>query len=665
MSAPLFRTVWFPALVARIFALLPTQFIDQWADADNVFLDSTMAAEPGFYRSRKTPYTRRIQRLCQHPWRRVNGRLVRVRKIVVKKSSQSGFTEAILNVIRWFAKFAPRNVIYAIDTAEEAANIRDRLVKTLETMGEDVLTGDEDDLKKQKLTLRHMLVWFYGSFSMGKFANKQAPFGVVDEAEQHDNGTRSVGDVESRTKNSDEGMVVVISKPENKGGVIDKEHEQGNQEICLVPCPYCGTYQAMEMDDDGGRRPHAMYLDFAHCRNLLHEWDLDRVLRETGVRCSANGKDDNGQLICGRLIPESYKEWMLGDDENGVERCHWLATHEGDPNADPEVVSQEINDLYSQSSSVSWGRLGIKIIKTKHNREARKVVLTQNFARPWQEKQSRPETIDLLRCKSAYRRGQIPLRPLALLLGADVGKSYARWAIGAVLQGPRTEVFDIAIVDYGNEIHPDGIAHIIATAQFPIRVEPTAPPVGIMHGFIDAKHRAEDVYGACMRLPERLWPIAGGGGRLWRKSFGLAPVGNAHLYPQWLRLLSFNDRDFKSELYLTRIKREVPPGVPAEKQDEFRASMPRLLLPENVGVDFIAELTNEPLLEDPETGEMHFVRKGPNHWGDCVKAICLGWRYISRGEAFTSEPAEAAASEPERADAETIRERVRELTQPK
>src|SRR5262252_7049081 len=137
---PLLQTAWLPELFARIFADRPEQRIWEWADGDNVFLDATMADEPQFYRSANTPWTRRIQELCQHPYH--NGH--RIRKIVVKKSSQSGFTEAVLNAIRWFVKFAPRNVIYAINSVVEALNIRNRLVKTFEKLGERIFTGNED-----------------------------------------------------------------------------------------------------------------------------------------------------------------------------------------------------------------------------------------------------------------------------------------------------------------------------------------------------------------------------------------------------------------------------------------------------------------------------------------------------------------------------------------
>ena len=80
----LFKTTWFPELLARALPERPTETIWQWADRDNVYLDSTMADEAQFYRSTNTPWTLRIQELIQHPFN--NG--YRIRKVAAKKSSR-------------------------------------------------------------------------------------------------------------------------------------------------------------------------------------------------------------------------------------------------------------------------------------------------------------------------------------------------------------------------------------------------------------------------------------------------------------------------------------------------------------------------------------------------------------------------------------------------
>jgi phage terminase large subunit GpA-like protein len=190
-------------IVARIFAPRPNETIWQFAERA-VFFDAMQAPEPGPYRASKTPWAKRLQELVQNPFH--NGH--RIRKIVLMKSSQTGFTEAVLNCIRWFVRYSPRNVIYAIDSRDEAGNISDRLTPTLKSLGEDIFTGDDDDEKRFVLKLRHMKIWFFGSFSAGKFANKQAAFNVCDEYEEHGRiagDTTSLANLESRMKRSREG----------------------------------------------------------------------------------------------------------------------------------------------------------------------------------------------------------------------------------------------------------------------------------------------------------------------------------------------------------------------------------------------------------------------------------------------------------------------------
>jgi hypothetical protein len=354
--------------------------------------------------------------LAQHPFH--NGR--RIRKIVVKKCSQSGFTEAVLNCIRWFAKYAPRNVIYAINSAVEAINIRERLVETLKSpaLGEEIFTGDEDDIGRLKLTLRHMIVWFFGSFTSGSFANKQAPFCVSDEAEEHAviaGDTTTVVNLDSRLKDAEEGLHVVLSKPKLEivkdgkvvGGVICAEHAAGNQEIYLVPCPHCGTWQEIEWSR----------IIYRHCKNLLGEWDFARVLSETYLECAGT--------YCDKPITEDRKEAMINHERALVPPMFgWFPTAQGRPDCDPEVISQHMSDLYSLSRSVTWGRIAIKMIKARTH-SARQGVYNHNLGLGYKMGAVKTEAIDILKCRAPYKRGEIPFAPVGFLLGADIGKSDA------------------------------------------------------------------------------------------------------------------------------------------------------------------------------------------------------------------------------------------------
>jgi hypothetical protein len=617
-SAPLFKTAWFPALAARIFAVRPREKIWQWAER-NVFLTSTMAPEPMFYDSKRTPWTRRIQELIQHPYH--NGR--RIKRIVVKKSSQTGFTEAILNAMRWSAKYAPRNIIYAIDSQEEAANISERFRSTIDALGEEILNDDKKDITTRKMTLRHMIIWFFGSGAAGKFANKQAPLVITDEIEEYKKltgETSTVGNAASRMKKSREGLLIELSKPKLKGGPIDKDHALGNQEIFLVPCPHCGTYQEIAFEQ----------LEFKHCKNLMGEWDKDRVLNETFMKCAATFcapfetiRDlDSEQLKSLKREPilESHRRWMLDDIEPGVSRARWFPTGVGSKDYDPEIISQEMPDLYDTDNPRVWGEIAKDIIAAGGSHKGRQEVYNHRLARAYIPTTTKPEAIDVIRLKAPYKRRTIPWTPIALLLASDVGKQYAKWGVGAV-----NAADDIALIDYGSELHPSGLVKLLRDARYLCPGDGKYYP--IWQGVVDAKHRKEDCYAACLEIPGRLWPCMGGGGPHAKQTLAW---GSLPTYPEWFKLLTFNDREFKTELYIQRVKRTVPPDLDEEQAKEFLSKMPRLLLPEDVDSEVITELTNEHYEEDPETAEWEWIRKGPNHFGDIIKEMCVFWRYAKR-----------------------------------
>ena len=256
--------------LTRAFTPPPEIEIWQWAD-ENVLLQNEDAAEPGEYRSAKTPWTKRLQELIRKPemwvwkWDSASpppvtsapdlqlgapaltgpaaGRYVRVpvTEINVQKSSQSGYSEACLNGIRWKVSFRPCNVIYAIDSTEESKKIARRLLRSFKFLDPSIFTGDPDDIKSTEFQLRGMELLFYGSYSTGKFANKQAPFTISDEVEEH--GKAILDDLASRKKTSTGGLQINLSKPKLKGGPIHRAFERGNQEEFFVPCPHCGHLQ--------------------------------------------------------------------------------------------------------------------------------------------------------------------------------------------------------------------------------------------------------------------------------------------------------------------------------------------------------------------------------------------------------------------------------------
>jgi hypothetical protein len=90
-------------------------------------------------------------------------------------------------------------------------------------------------------------------------------------------------------------------------------------------------------------------------------------------------------------------------------------------------------------------------------------------------------------------------------------------------------------------------------------------------------------------------------------------------YPRALKRLDFNDREAKDETYM----------------ECFAKKRRRLWLPIDFEGDpqFVAELCAEERLED-EHGRMTWNEDTPpNHYGDCVKLITIGLRFLTTRQA--------------------------------
>ena len=665
--------------VVRAFTPPPDGEIWEWAD-DTVTLQNEDAAEPGEYRSSKTPWTRRIQVVIRHTkmwvwdWTLSEWVQVQVTEFNVQKSSQSGYSEAALNGIRWFATFRPRNTIYAIDSAEEGKKIARRLLRSFKFLDQSIFTGDPDDIKTLEFQLRGMELLFYGSFSSGKFANKQAPFTISDEVEEH--GKFILGDLASRKKTSTGGLQINLSKPKLKGGPINQAFLRGNQEEFFVPCPHCGHNQYLTFFPEEQDVPFHDYNDlievapgefmprplplgetrkmrtgrfvFDHCKNLLGKWDRLRVQRETYYECAA----------CQGKIEESHKRWML-------DRGQWLPLVVGNS---PGIVSQHISDFYSEDELSTFGKIADEYIEAKHESYERvQSFFNHRCGKAWAEEANATKADDILANTSgrtlwfvdspnsegqivrniypdeasaerlvvgnrergidtplissvcaAYPRGTIPFEPYrpkpdapgTIILGSDVGGNYARWVIIAVHKNLR----DAAVIDWGEELDPDSIRLVAANKTWPVRLTGTA--CRVTSGWIDARWRTGDVYKACLASRGTLIPTKGLGGaaavnvKLW----SFVHVASYHAK---FSELHYNDQRAKDAMYTDRIKR----------------MRRRLWFPVDVAEDeaFIEELCAERQKAD-RRGKLVWdddVHEA-NHYGDSLKEALLGLDYMLR-----------------------------------
>jgi hypothetical protein len=668
--------------LSRAFTPPPDIPIWQWADRA-VFLQNEDAAEPGQYRSSKTPWTRRVQELIRNPhmwvwnWKTSSYVRVPVTEINVQKSSQSGFSEALLNAIRWAVTYRPRNCIYAIDSADEAKKIARRLLRSFRFLDRSIFTGDPDDIKTLEFQLRGMELLFYGSFSTGKFANKQAPLCFSDEVEEH--GKFILSDMASRKKTSTGGLQVNLSKPKLTGGPINLAFLRGNQEEYFVPCPHCGQLQFLTFfpeerevsvrdfrttDDlllmaDGSYMPHPLPLGekrkmrtgrfvFEHCKNLLGQWDRLRVQTETHYECPA----------CQGAIREEHKRWML-------DRSLWLPMEIANS---PGIVSQHMSDFYSEDELSALGKMSDEYIDAKHeSRDRLQAFYNHRCGKPWSEEANTTQASDILANLAGrsvwfvdapntdgqlsrniftdeasadrlaaghaergvvvpvihsacppYQRGTIPFPPFRASQGGRGGLILGSDVGGNyarwVVLALHQNLSDIAVIDWGEELDPDSIREIINHKTWPIRL--TGEKCRAVSAWMDARWRPTDVYRACLASRGVIIPTKGLGGAA-SINIKLWSFNRVASYHERFRELHYNDQRAKDRLYIDRIKR-------------MRS---RLWFPIDVEEDptFIEEMCAERQIQD-RRGRWIWDddNSSDNHYGDSVKEAILGIDFMVR-----------------------------------
>lgn len=655
-----------PALARLAFALKPDIPLPLWAQK-NVFLDRRMTTRPGYPDPHEYPWTWEFAEILRtrYVWEKKldDGAVVivdpgtegatctRVHQIDAMKSTQTALTENVLHAIRYFAKHDPQNVIFAIDNRTQAGEVNEiRLQPTLRRLGAEVMPADDDDAGKYLIKLRRMLIYFLGSYSSGAFAQKMCEFGVNDELEEH--GTKnSVEDLKSRMKTSSRRLLVNISRPKKLirnsdgkivGGPITLEHSKGSQHVKEVPCPHCTEANAgvptafQELAQEN--------MKFGHCKNILDEWDFERVLNETYFEC----------VHCHKPIEERWKRWM-----NDRTRRRWRRTNFTE--AEPNHISFHFHDFLGYDDSVRWGRLAIKYINSKGNPEKRGSYRCDHEGLPIEVRETRTEIADLLRLRGSYKRGQIPWLPRALIVHSDVGLYYVKWGVYAFRNSPEGGDGECAVIDWGKDLHPDDVARRMVSLQY-LCLETKKkyrPSLGVM----DAKYRKIEVHRACLRVPRKLYPSAGIRAGMTMRSISFNHVPQR---PRWFGVIVFNDDDAKSEIYTDRIgawSRYLNPNKPPEEREEEKPLTGRLWLPEDIqhnalyggkhGGDkkdnFLDEHTREHLIE-LANGRFEWKRKGANEGGDCTKGACVTWRFftlLETGELSLDKPAaeDSAAAE--------------------
>lgn len=342
----------------------PIQSIADWADEHMVL--PSWVAEPGRWRTSRTPYLRGIMDALSPS--------SPVRRVVFMKCAQIGGTECGKNWIGYTVHRAPAAMLIVEPTVDVATKLSKQKIQpmmdavpALRGLVKDARSRDSGNTLLAKEFVGGMMVLTGANSGVGlRFMSAQNLF--LDEVDAYpydvDGEGPPVSVAEKRTLTFARHKIYICSTPLLKQtSVIEPEYEASDQRRFYVPCPFC---------------EHRQYLKWANLK-----WP--------------EGKPELAQYECEdclRSIPEHHKTEMLAQGE-------WVA-------AFPErqgTAGFHLNALYAPYGWVnSWAHLAVEWSRIIHKRDLRQqqTFVNTNLAETWEESGEKLDQSNLWNRREVY-----------------------------------------------------------------------------------------------------------------------------------------------------------------------------------------------------------------------------------------------------------------------
>jgi len=522
-----------------------------------------------------------------------------VKEIVICSAGQTGKTEAILNCLRFAIASNPGPMLWILPSESLARSFSEtRLQPSLRDCPPcaDQIPADEDAFKLLEMHFRDCTLNLCGANSPGQLSSRPVRFLFADEIDKFPEASgREAGALELarvRTTSFWNSKTVLTSTPSIEGGQIWQAYLAGTRSRFFVKCPVC---------------LHAQELVFPQLKWPRNEetkpegpegpWNVEAVERLAYYECAA----------CRNHIAQSWRHTMLRGGE-------WRPLN---PQAPADKVSFHLNALYSPWRT--WGSIGREFLEVKDSVSGLQNFTNSVLSEPWRIMQGEDvQPGALFKARSDYTLGTCPARPTFVFVTADVQRDCVYFVTRA--WGLKEESW---LLDYGR-LPTMGDLQEVCRRTYPIAG--TTETVGPCRGLIDSGYASQQVYELCAESGDFFRPAKG-----WDnlnqpvKESAIQFLPGQSRHEQRLLLFHFDDGAFKHELYIRRL------------QD---GQGPPWHIPKNAGMDYIAQLCRERLVERknvrgaPEQ-VWHRVHRD-NHYADCEK-LQLVMAFVG-GQALREQP---------------------------
>lgn len=377
----------------------PDLTVSEWADQYRM-LSNKASAEPGPWRTDRTPYLREIMDCMSSS--------STVQKVVFMAGAQLGKTEGINNVVGYMISEAPGPAMFVQPTIEMAKRLSKQRLESLihETprLAEKIAPARSRDSGNTLFSKEYPggILLLTGANSATGLRSAPCRWVLLDEVDAFPHDVDGEGDpcalAERRASTFSRRKIILTSTPTVKDmSRIETEYLASDQRRYFVPCPHCG---------------HMQYLQW---KNL--QW-RDGDPRTAAYVCES----------CGTHIREHYKSEMLRKGE-------WRATATAE---DKRTAGFHLSSLYSPLGWKSWEEIVGEFLRAKNDAPLLKTFVNTVLGETWEEEVGAKLGADGLRERAEfYESNTVPEGASLVTAGVDVQDN--RVAVGLYAWGAGEE----------------------------------------------------------------------------------------------------------------------------------------------------------------------------------------------------------------------------------
>jgi len=355
--------------------------VSEWADRYRK-LSSKASAEPGPWRTGRTPYLR-------EPMDCLSSNSP-IQRVVMMFAAQTGKTEAGSNWLGYVIDHAPGPMLCVQPTVEMAKRLSKQRLESMITdtpcLAAKIAPARARDSGNTMFSKEFSggIMLLTGANSATGLRSAPCRYLFADEVDAFPSDVDGEGDpvalAERRTTTFARRKILLTSTPTVKDfSRIEAEYLRSDQRRFYVPCPSCGGMQ---------------WLQWPRLK-----WDAKRP-GDVRYQCEH----------CGERFEENHKAAMLSAGE-------WRVTAP----SDNRTAGFQLSGLYSPLGWCSWEQLVDDFLRAKSDAPALKAFVNTRLAETWEEDYAAAVSADGLMAKRlAYESGTCPDGVVLLTCGVDV-----------------------------------------------------------------------------------------------------------------------------------------------------------------------------------------------------------------------------------------------------